>query len=170
MASSTGVVLFTVTACALLRFIFAPESFLQGAQESASGSGSGDDQQPLAPQVRKLHVLRCKFRWRRFGTSWCSWHQRQTVYQCAKTMSSWRLRELKWFAGDFVRHLGSQLLQCTWTLHSISHSLHAAERRCRCAEVPDVGSAVPPTPLTPQGTLYKLMCHVHVSVDYLVNV
>ena len=58
MASFTGVVLFTVTACALLRSI-APESFLQGTQESASGSGSGDDQQALAPQVRKLHIL-CK--------------------------------------------------------------------------------------------------------------
>ena len=52
MASFTDVVLFTVTVCALLTSIFAPESFLQGTQESASGSG--DSQQALAPQVRKL--------------------------------------------------------------------------------------------------------------------
>lgn len=52
MASFTDVVLFTVTVCALLTSIFAPESFLEGMQESASGSG--DSQQALAPQVRKL--------------------------------------------------------------------------------------------------------------------
>lgn len=157
MASFTGVVLLTVTACALLRSI-APESFLQGTQESASGSGSGDDQQALAPQVRKLHIL-CK-----------SSQLDNDVLQLASEANDLPV------CGDneLLTFEGSQLVcrrfrKTPWLTASAVYlhlytldinSLHAAERRCRCAEVPDVGTAMPPTPLTPQGTL---MCHV--SVD-----